>query len=99
MSLFPAESKQTVTLDSVPSSRGLGFYDVRLGKDNTFYCTCAGWIHSKKPVKMCRHLSAWVVKNLDRVYDLMLSRHGDVKGNRLCNKLIQSANEYDGKRK
>jgi len=98
MSLFPNQT-QTQTLASVPSSRGLGFYDIKLGRDDVFYCSCPGWMHSKKRPKMCRHLASWVVGNLGEVFDLMEQRHGKDKGDKRSDALVNSANGYDGKRK
>lgn len=36
-------------------------YDIRLGKDGNFYCSCPAWKNQKKPVKerMCKHIKAW----------------------------------------
>lgn len=101
MALFPgpANSSQAGVLDTVPSTRqGGGTYDIRIGKDNVFYCSCPGWLHSRKTPKMCRHLSMWVVENASRVLDVLIERLGDGDGDSAAQKLIEAANSYDGKR-
>lgn len=36
-------------------------YEIRLGKDGNFYCSCPNWKNMKKPVKerVCKHIKTW----------------------------------------
>ena len=36
-------------------------YEIRLGKDGNFYCSCPAWKNMKKPVKdrICKHIKTW----------------------------------------
>lgn len=98
--LFPNDNRQK-PLAEVKSSSTDVTHEIRLGKDGKLYCTCQGWIHSKKSPKMCRHLAVWVAKNPSEALDAVTKgnpRLSEDKLDDLFQTYLTAASTYDGHR-
>ena len=51
------------TIEVVPASRPGKWYEIRKGADGVIYCTCRGWVASKKSPKTCKHLRGFLARN------------------------------------